>query len=259
MKSSGRNSSGTGRLVSAAAVDSDRHHYGRRHTSSRSCRRFDRRSGSGEQWCEKSSSSTSEMGIRRNPQVPGTPGSADPLETGSLKTNHREPNVRQKARLSSGRSRSTLAAVRCRKVLRSSRTALTFERSPSSRTSRQPCHGSTRASPTIGPLASTIEAMRMHPRSAIALITGDINLQNKATFAGVPFLEPPSDAAAYNRLASDACFSRHLTRCSCQHSGTPSCSCLRLIPSGSSPRTSTSMMSEAKSATASDGCSRDLT
>jgi len=41
-------------------------------------------------------------------------------------------------------------------------------------------------------LASTVEAMRMHPRSTVALVTGDINLQNKAAFADVPFLEPPS-------------------------------------------------------------------
>lgn len=43
-------------------------------------------------------------------------------------------------------------------------------------------------------LASTVEAMRMHPRSTVALVTGDINLQNKATFAGVTFLEPPAGA-----------------------------------------------------------------
>lgn len=38
---------------------------------------------------------------------------------------------------------------------------------------------------------------------------------------------------------------RHLSRCSCQQSGTPSCSCLRLIPSGSLPRTTASTMSGA--------------
>ncbi len=43
-------------------------------------------------------------------------------------------------------------------------------------------------------LASTVEAMRMHPRSTVALVTGDINLQNKAAFAGIPFLEPPVGA-----------------------------------------------------------------
>jgi hypothetical protein len=45
-------------------------------------------------------------------------------------------------------------------------------------------------------LASTVEAMRTHPRSTVALVTGDISLQNKATFARVPFLEPPAGADA---------------------------------------------------------------
>jgi len=40
-------------------------------------------------------------------------------------------------------------------------------------------------------LASCVEAMRRHPRSRVALVTGDINLQNKAEFARIPFLEPP--------------------------------------------------------------------
>ena len=40
-------------------------------------------------------------------------------------------------------------------------------------------------------LASCVEAMRVHPRSMVVLVTGDINLQNKAEFARIPFLEPP--------------------------------------------------------------------
>jgi hypothetical protein len=40
-------------------------------------------------------------------------------------------------------------------------------------------------------LASLIEVMRAHPRSRVVLVTRDINLQNKADFARVPFLEPP--------------------------------------------------------------------
>ncbi|MGA3373731.1 MAG: PIN domain-containing protein, partial [Terracidiphilus sp.] len=40
-------------------------------------------------------------------------------------------------------------------------------------------------------LATVIEVMRMRPRSRVWLITGDINLQNKAEFANVPFMEPP--------------------------------------------------------------------
>lgn len=40
-------------------------------------------------------------------------------------------------------------------------------------------------------LGSAVELMREHPNRGIALVTRDINLQNKAEFARVPFLEPP--------------------------------------------------------------------
>lgn len=40
-------------------------------------------------------------------------------------------------------------------------------------------------------LASTMEAMRQHSRSAVALVTRDINLQNRCAHAAIPFLEPP--------------------------------------------------------------------
>lgn len=40
-------------------------------------------------------------------------------------------------------------------------------------------------------LAATIEIMRMRPRSAVVLVTRDINMQNKAEFARMPFIEPP--------------------------------------------------------------------
>lgn len=40
-------------------------------------------------------------------------------------------------------------------------------------------------------LASTMEVMRLHPARVVILVTRDINLQNKAEFAHVPFLEPP--------------------------------------------------------------------
>jgi predicted ribonuclease YlaK len=41
-------------------------------------------------------------------------------------------------------------------------------------------------------LTSVIEVMRAHPRSRVALVTRDINLQNKADFARLYLLEPPS-------------------------------------------------------------------
>lgn len=40
-------------------------------------------------------------------------------------------------------------------------------------------------------LASCVEVMRTHPRAAVVLVSGDINIQNKAEFALIPFLEPP--------------------------------------------------------------------
>lgn len=40
-------------------------------------------------------------------------------------------------------------------------------------------------------LASCLEVMRSHPRASVVLVTADINLQNKAEFALMPFLEPP--------------------------------------------------------------------
>jgi PIN domain len=45
-------------------------------------------------------------------------------------------------------------------------------------------------------IASFIEAMREHPRSPIVLVTTDLNLQNKAAFARLPFSEPPPSAKA---------------------------------------------------------------
>jgi len=45
-------------------------------------------------------------------------------------------------------------------------------------------------------LASMLEVMRTHPRSAVTLVTRDLNLQNKATFAGIPFIEPPDPQRA---------------------------------------------------------------
>ena len=42
--------------------------------------------------------------------------------------------------------------------------------------------------------------MRKFPGRAVALVTRDINLQNKADFATVPFMEPPEldDGASDN-------------------------------------------------------------
>ena len=41
-------------------------------------------------------------------------------------------------------------------------------------------------------IASLVEVMRSYPRSAVILVTRDLNLQNKAEFARLPFCEPPA-------------------------------------------------------------------
>lgn len=40
-------------------------------------------------------------------------------------------------------------------------------------------------------LASTISIMREHPRAQVLIVTRDINLQNKAEYACIPYIEPP--------------------------------------------------------------------
>ena len=45
-------------------------------------------------------------------------------------------------------------------------------------------------------LAAVIEVMRNRPRSPIVIVSRDINLQNKAEFARIPFVEPPEPACA---------------------------------------------------------------
>lgn len=41
-------------------------------------------------------------------------------------------------------------------------------------------------------IATAIELMRQHPRCPVVIVTGDINLQNKAEFARVQLIEPPT-------------------------------------------------------------------
>lgn len=40
-------------------------------------------------------------------------------------------------------------------------------------------------------LAGIIEVMRTRPRSLVTAVSRDINFQNKAEFAAVPYIEPP--------------------------------------------------------------------
>jgi hypothetical protein len=113
-------------------------------------------------------------------------------ELDSLKIDHRNPDVRNKAQeiirqIKEYRRRGSLEAgvivIKNRITIRSMAIEPKVKKTlpwldPESQDDRM--------------LASCIQAMRGHPRSTVALVTGDINLQNKAEFAGVPFLEPPS-------------------------------------------------------------------
>jgi len=45
-------------------------------------------------------------------------------------------------------------------------------------------------------LAAAIEVMRSRPRSPVIIVSRDVNLQNKAEFARIPFVEPPEPACA---------------------------------------------------------------
>ena len=44
-------------------------------------------------------------------------------------------------------------------------------------------------------IAMALELMWRHPRSSVVIVTADINVQNKARFASLPFLEPPLSGA----------------------------------------------------------------
>jgi predicted ribonuclease YlaK len=45
-------------------------------------------------------------------------------------------------------------------------------------------------------IADFLEVMRVNPRSPVVLVTRDINFQNKAEFAHLPFCEPPPPGGA---------------------------------------------------------------
>lgn len=111
-------------------------------------------------------------------------------ELDELKINHRNPDVRDKANAlirqvkelrRRGRLTDGVTVVRDRITLR----ALAVEPNlDASLPWLDPTNDDDRI------LASCVEVMRAHPRAAVVLVTGDINLQNKAEFALVPFLEP---------------------------------------------------------------------
>jgi predicted ribonuclease YlaK len=43
-------------------------------------------------------------------------------------------------------------------------------------------------------LASVVEVMRRFPRRPVVVVSRDLNLQNKAKFPRIPYMEPPDPA-----------------------------------------------------------------
>jgi hypothetical protein len=106
-----------------------------------------------------------------------------------LKVEHRNPDVREKAKkvigqLKEFRRRGSLSDGVTLVGQRSSLRTLALE--PDLTTSLPWLDASV---PDDRMLASVVEVIRNFPRSRVQLVTGDINLQNKADFARVPVLE----------------------------------------------------------------------
>jgi PIN domain len=108
------------------------------------------------------------------------------------KVEHRNQDVRQKAdslirRIKGYRNRGSLAAgVPLRKGISTLRTLATEPAVGKSLPWLDASNDDDRM------IATVLEVMRRHPRSAVILVTEDINLQNKAELATVPYAEPPA-------------------------------------------------------------------
>jgi hypothetical protein len=113
------------------------------------------------------------------------------VELDELKVNHRNIDVRYKAeglisRIKGYRSRGQLTrGVPLLKRTSSIRALATEPRMANSLPWLDPDNRDDRF------IGSVIEIMRQHPRSAVTIVTRDINLQSKAELASIPFSEPP--------------------------------------------------------------------
>jgi PIN domain len=113
-------------------------------------------------------------------------------ELDRLKVEHRNPDVRAKAdglirRIKSWRSRGDLLC------------GVTLRRNVSELKSIAIEPRVEEALPWLDPgnpddrlIAAVIEVMRQNPRAPVTLVTRDINAQNKAAYASLPFEEPPT-------------------------------------------------------------------
>jgi hypothetical protein len=113
------------------------------------------------------------------------------VELDELKVNHRNPDIREKAE-------GFIRRIKGYRSLGSLTDGVTLRAGTSTiqAVGEEPRMGDTL--PWLDPdnrddrfIASVIEVMRARPRSAVVIVTRDINLQNKAELAVLPFIEPP--------------------------------------------------------------------
>jgi PIN domain len=113
------------------------------------------------------------------------------VELDELKINHRNEAVRDKAeglirRIKGYRGRGQLTkGVPLHKPLSTIRALATEPRMGDSLPWLDPYNRDDKF------LASIVEIIRQHPRSPVTIVTLDINMQNKAEMASLPFVEPP--------------------------------------------------------------------
>jgi hypothetical protein len=113
------------------------------------------------------------------------------VELDELKINHRNPDVRAKAeglitRIKGYRARGQLTqGVPLRKPHSTIRALAIEPRMADSLSWLDPTNRDDRF------IATVIELVRDRPRSAVTIVSRDINLQSKAELAGLPYVEPP--------------------------------------------------------------------
>jgi PIN domain len=112
-------------------------------------------------------------------------------ELDTLKINHRNETVRQKAEALINQMKEFRRRGRLTEgvtLVKGKSTILAIATEPSIANSLSwldPTNNDDRF------LAAVIEVMRLRPRSVVLAVSRDINFQNKAEFARVPFVEPP--------------------------------------------------------------------
>lgn len=112
-------------------------------------------------------------------------------ELDALKINHRNETVRQKAETLINQVKEFRRRGRLTEgvtLVKGKSTVLAIAVEPNMQNSL-PWLESTNNDDRF--LAAVIEVMRLHPRAIVIAVSRDINFQNKAEFARVPFTEPP--------------------------------------------------------------------